>query len=159
MKVYIGADHRGYDFKKMIFDILQEMDYDVVDLGVHEKGVACDYPKIGAKLAKLVVSDKSSRGILICMSGIGQSIVANKVKGAYAALCYNAQAAKLSRQHNNANILVLSGKFVKKNELAKMIKVWLNTDFEGGRHLRRFNQIKKIEKEQCNERAATFTKS
>lgn len=147
MKVYIGSDHRGYDFKKKIFDILQEMDHDVIDLGVHEKGVSCDYPKIGAKVARKVVEDKNSRGILICMSGIGQSIVANKVKGAYAALCYNAEAAKLSRQHNNANILVLSGKFVKKNELTKIIKVWLTTEFEGGRHLRRVNQIKKIEKE------------
>ncbi len=147
MKVYIGSDHRGYNFKKDIFDILQEIGQDVLDIGVHEKGVACDYPKIGFKLAKLVVADKQSCGILICMSGIGQSIVANKVKGAYAALCYNAAATKLAREHNNANILILSGKFVKKDELKKIIKVWLTTKFEGGRHLRRVNQIKRIEKE------------
>ncbi len=146
MKIYIGSDHRGYDFKNKIFNLLQEMDHDVIDVGVHEKGVSCDYPQIGHKLARLVVSDKRSRGILICMSGIGQTIVANKVRGAYAALCYNAEAAKLSREHNNANILVLSGKFVKKNQLARILKVWLTTKFEGGRHLRRVNQIKRIEK-------------
>jgi RpiB/LacA/LacB family sugar-phosphate isomerase len=148
MKVYIGSDHRGYNFKKTIFDLLQKMDHDVIDIGVHEKGVPCDYPKIGHKLAQLVVKDRKARGILICMSGIGQTIVANKVRGAYAALCYNAQAARLSRQHNNANILVLSGKFVKKKDLPRILKVWFSAEFEGGRHLRRINQIKRIEKGQ-----------
>jgi len=146
MKVYIGADHRGYDLKNKIFDILQEQGHDVIDVGVHEKGISCDYPKIGYKLAKLVVGAKNSSGILICMSGIGQSIVANKVCGAYAALCYNPEATQLARQHNNANILVLSGKFIKKKELNKMLEVWLSTKFEGGRHLRRTKQIKRIEK-------------
>jgi RpiB/LacA/LacB family sugar-phosphate isomerase len=80
------------------------------------------------------------------MSGIGQMIAANKVRGAYAALCYNAASAELSRRHNNSNILVLGAKFVKPKEIRKIIKVWLTTEFEGGRHLRRFNQIRKIEK-------------
>ena len=83
--------------------------------------------------------------MLVCMSGIGQAIAANKVSGAYAALCYNATAAKLSRLHNNANILVLGAKFVKAKDVPRIIKTWLTTDFEGGRHQRRFNQIKKLE--------------
>ena len=84
----------------------------------------------------------------MCMSGIGQAMAANKVRGAYAALCYNAESAALSRKHNNANILVLGSKFVKPKDLAKILRTWLNTEFEGGRHRRRVNQIKKIEKGQ-----------
>lgn len=146
MKVYIGADHRGVKLKAKIFELLQEMDYDIIDVGAHDEGDSCDYPKAAYKVATGVAQSKDNRGILVCMSGIGQSIAANKVPGAYAALCYNPIAAKLSRQHNNANILVISAKFLKSADLKKMIHVWFNTEFEGGRHLRRLNQIKKIEK-------------
>ncbi|MCD4781071.1 MAG: RpiB/LacA/LacB family sugar-phosphate isomerase [Candidatus Omnitrophica bacterium] len=151
MKVYIGADHRGFNFKKGIISILEEMHYDVVDVGVHEKGKICDYPKIGYKVAKAVSQDKDSRGILICLSGIGQTIIANKVRGAYAALCYNARTAVLSRKHNNANVLVLSGRFGKKNELRNIIEKWMTTPFEGGRHKRRMQQIKRFEQKECRE--------
>ena len=146
MKVYIGADHRGYQFKEKIVKVLIALDCDVVDLGTHDEAVTCDYPKVAYKVATEVAKTKNGRGILVCMSGIGQTIAANKVRGAYAALCYNPEAAQLSRQHNNSNILVLSSKFVKPEDIEKIIHVWLNTKFEGGRHLRRFNQIKKIEK-------------
>lgn len=146
MKIYIGADHRGVQFKAKIIKILEKLNYKVEDVGAFDESKSCDYPKVAYKVAKQVAKKKNDRGILICMSGIGQAIAANKVHGAYAALCYNAQSAMLSRQHNNSNILVISAKFVKQNELAKMLKVWLTTDFEGGRHRRRFNQIRKIEK-------------
>ena len=148
MKIYIGADHRGYDFKKKIISLLAKQGLTVEDLGTDTSQEPCDYPKIAYEVAQAVAKHKDSKGILVCMSGIGQSIAANKVKGAYAALCYNAEAAALSRQHNNANILVLSAKFVKSSELSKILKNWLGAKFEGGRHLRRFKQIQHIEKGQ-----------
>ncbi len=146
MKIYMGADHRGYGFKKKIEKILIDLGYDVVDMGWHDDTISCDYPKIAHKVASKVSKSRNSRGILVCMSGIGQAVAANKVAGAYAALCYNAESAELSRRHNNANILVLGSKFVKIRELKKILSVWLNTEFEGGRHQRRVNQIKRIEK-------------
>jgi len=146
LKVYIGSDHRGCDFKKKIIKILEEKEYDVIDVGAYDPAVSCDYPKIAAKVATQVGKSRNARGILVCMSGIGQAMAANKIKGAYAALCHNVEAAALSRQHNNANILVLGSKFVKAKELKKILDVWFSTEFEGGRHLRRVNQIKKMEK-------------
>jgi len=119
----------------------------VVDVGTHDEGVMCDYPKISYDVATRVAKSKSARGILICMTGIGHSIAANKIPGAYAALCYNKEAAAFSRQHNNANVLVLGAKFVGESEMFEIIKIWLNAKFEGGRHLRRVKQIKEIEKE------------
>ena len=115
-------------------------------MGAFDESVPCDYPKVSYKVARSVVKTPNSRGILLCMSGIGQAIAANKVPGAYAALCYNVASAKLSRQHNNANILVLGAKFVKAKDLPRLIKTWLTTEFAGGRHERRVNQIKNIEK-------------
>jgi len=146
VKIYIGADHRGVNFKNKIVTILNGIGQNVIDCGTKKSQKSCDYPKIAYKVAKQVAKSKNDRGVLICMSGIGQTIAANKVRGAYAALCYNARSAALSRQHNNSNILVLSAKFVKQKDLKIILKTWLETSFEGGRHLRRFNQIKKIEK-------------
>ena len=145
MKVFIGADHRGVNYKKKINDVLEDLGCDVIDVGAHASTESCDYPKIAYQVGTRVASTRGSRGILVCMSGIGQTIAANKVKGCLAALCYNATAAALSRQHNNANILVLSSKFVKAKDLKRIIKTFLETEFEGGRHLRRVNQMKKIE--------------
>ena len=145
MKIYVGADHRGYHFKEKVINVLTSFHCDVVDLGTHDEALACDYPKVAYKVATEVAKTRNSRGILVCLSGIGQAMAANKVRNAYAALCYNPEAAQLSRQHNNANILVLSSKFVKPDDIEKIIRVWLNTKFEGGRHRRRFNQIRKIE--------------
>ena len=147
MKVYIGADHRGYDFKKKIIKILKDQKHSIVDVGTYGSSASCDYPKIAHKVASQVAKLRNGRGVLVCMSGIGQTIAANKVRGAYAALCYNAKSAALSRKHNNANILVLGAKFVKQKDISKIIKTWFNTEFEGGRHRRRVNQIKKIEKD------------
>jgi ribose 5-phosphate isomerase B len=146
MKIYIGADHRGYHFKKKIQKILKDQGYDVLDVGTFDSTESCDYPHIAYKVASKVAQLRTSRGILVCMSGIGQAVAANKVRGAYAALCYNAASAALSRKHNNANILVLGAKFVKMKDLEKILKIWLSTKFEGGRHQRRVNQIRSIEK-------------
>lgn len=146
MKIFIGADHRGFLLKKEIIRLLEERDHTVEDVGCFEEGVSCDYPKFADKVASAVAKNKDSRGILVCMTGIGHTIAANKVPGAYAALCYNKQAAELSRQHNNANVLVLGAKFVRQAEMKNIILTWLKTPFEGGRHQRRVNQIKQIEK-------------
>ena len=146
MKIYIGADHRGFDFKVKIIQILEKLGCTIVDVGTHDNIKSCDYPKIAYKVATQVAKTKNSRGMLLCMSGMGQAIAANKIRGAYAALCHNVSGAKLSREHNNANILVLGSKFVDPKELENIVTTWLMTKFEGGRHLRRFNQIKKIEK-------------
>ncbi len=146
MKIFIGADHRGYRFKNKIIVILNKQGHDVVDMGAYDPAVSCDYPKIAYKVAKEVARSKNGRGILLCMTGIGQAMAANKVRGAYAAMCYNVKSAALSRQHNNANILVLGAKFVNPKDLPRILRTWLNTKFEGGRHQRRVNQIKKMEK-------------
>lgn len=146
MKVFIGADHRGLELKKHTMALLETLGHRVVDLGTFHDGVACDYPKISYKVAAETAKSRNSRGILICMTGIGHCIAANKVPGAYAALCYNKDAAVLSRQHNNANVLVLGAKFVGVNDMDEIVKAWLTTEFEGGRHLRRVKQIKEIEK-------------
>lgn len=146
LKIFIGADHRGVHFKSKIARILDDLNFPTTDLGTNDETVSCDYPVVAYKVAREVAKNKNNRGILVCMSGIGQAIAANKVKGAYAALCYNKEAAVLSRQHNNANVLVLSAKFVSDRNLKEIVQLWLTTEFEGGRHLRRFKQIQKIEK-------------
>ena len=146
MKVFIGADHRGFDYKANIIQWLEKSGHEVVDVGMYDDSTPCDYPRIGQHVAMEVAKDDGARGILVCMSGLGQAIVANKVTGAYAALCYNPEAAELSRKHNNANVLVLGSLFVKTEDLERILEVWLNTEFEGGRHERRVNQIKEVEK-------------
>jgi len=145
MNVYIGADHRGCEFKNKIAALLNAQGHDVNDMGVYDESTSCDYPEIAYKVASEVAKSQDSRGVLVCMSGIGQAIAANKVRGAYAALCYNEEAAALSRRHNNANILVLGSKFVVPDELEMILKTWMTTKFEGGRHERRVNQIKDLE--------------
>ncbi len=149
MKIYIGADHRGFQLKKEISELLKGEGYDVKDVGTYEPDVPCDYPKMAYAVAGQVAKSKSARGILVCMTGIGHAIAANKVPGAYAALCYTKEAAALSREHNNSNVLVLGAKFIQEKDLPEIINVWLNTKFAGGRHLRRFKQIKEIEKNCC----------
>ena len=152
MKIFVGADHRGFELKRDILAMLQADGHEVVDEGSYEPGVACDYPDFSYNVARAVADHPGSRGILVCMSGIGHSIAANKVPGAYAALCYNQEAAVLSREHNDANILVLGARFVPAEQMPAVIRVWLTTAFAGGRHLRRVQKIKDIER-QCGDHA------
>ena len=146
MKIFIGGDHRGYELKAKISKFLQKQGHTVVDVGSYDEGVMCDYPPISEKVATQVAKNRGSRGILACMTGIGHSIAANKVPGAYAALVYHKEAAALSRQHNNSNILVLGAKLTDPSHIEEIVNIWLTTEFEGGRHLRRVKQIKAIEK-------------
>ena len=147
MKIYIGADHRGFELKKKIKKTLEAAGHEVVDMGTHQEGVDCDYPEVSYAVASKIVEESDARGILICMTGLGHAIAANKIRGSYAAVCYNEETAALSRQHNNSNILVLGAKFVTEKKMNKIIDIWLHTEFEGGgRHERRFKQIQDIEK-------------
>lgn len=152
MKIFIGADHRGFTLKNKIKELLFKKGYEVEDVGTFHLEPPCDYPKISYEIARRVAQKRGSRGILICMTGIGHTIAANKVPGAYAALCYNKEAALLSREHNDANILVLGAKFVSPREMLSIIDGWLTRKFAGGRHLRRVRQIKQIEKKYVNVR-------
>ena len=146
MKIFVGADHRGFQLKKKVKDILKGLGHEAVDMGTHQEGIDCDYPQIAYQVAVEVVRNPGSRGILLCMTGLGQSIAANKVPGIYAALVYNKEAAAFSRQHNDSNVLVLGAKYMDEANLPEIIKTWLSTAFEGGRHLRRKQQIQNIEK-------------
>ncbi|MBF0570155.1 MAG: ribose 5-phosphate isomerase B [Candidatus Omnitrophica bacterium] len=146
MTIFIGADHRGFELKAKIVLFLRAQGHEVIDVGTYVPEPPCDYPKLSLAVALNVTKHKNSRGILLCLTGIGHSIAANKVPGAYAALCHSREVAVLSRQHNNANVLVLGSNFIAEKEMMEIIKVWLSTDFEGGRHLRRVKQVKAIEK-------------
>ncbi len=147
MKVFIGADHRGFELKNKIKDFLKGLGHEAIDVGTHVAGVDCDYPQFSYDVATGVIKHNGSRGILLCMTGIGHSIAANKVPGIRAALVYNTEAAALSRQHNDSNILVLGSKFTDEQGMFDIIKIWLSTGFEGGRHQRRVDAIKAIEHE------------
>ena len=147
MKNFVGADHRGYRLKAKIIALLGSQGHEVIDGGSFSDK-PCDYPAISYRIARAVASSSQARGILICMSGLGHTIAANKVPGAYAALCYNRRAAQLSREHNNSNILVLGAKFVTGAQMRAIISTWLKTDFSReARHVRRLRQIKAMENE------------
>lgn len=142
--ILIAADHAGFTLKEKIKPYLEKKGLRVKDLGTYSKE-RCDYPRLAYILAKAVSSGKYKRGILICKTGIGNSIVANRFRMVRAALCYNASAAKLSRQHNDSNVLVLGAHFVNAKLARRILNVWLKTQFLGARHKKRLNQIKRIE--------------
>ncbi len=143
--IIIGADHRGVDLKKKAISFLKSKRYKVKDVGTYTDK-SCDHPKISFKVGRLTRVSKNNRGIMICKTGIGSCIAANKVLGVRAALCYNQKAARLSRQHNDSNVLVLGSDFTRPKDVGKLINIWLNTDFDGDRHIKRVNQIKDFEK-------------
>lgn len=144
MKLAIGCDHVGLDLKPDIIAYVKELGYDITDFGTNTN-VRTDYPKYAKKVADAVVSGNYDRGILICGTGVGISIAANKVKGIRAVVCSEPYSAKLSREHNNTNILAFGSRVVGA-ELAKMIvKQWLDAEFEGGRHANRVSMIENLE--------------
>jgi len=145
MRIAIGADHGGYKLKTYLVDFLRKKGHSVKDFGTFSEE-SCDYPVIGYGVSKAVGRKKFARGILICKTGIGMSIVANKVKGARAALCDRVDIARSSRQHNDTNVLILAAKIVPSNKAKQIVDVWLSTRAVGGRHGKRVNQIKKVDK-------------
>ena len=145
MKIAIGADHGGFKLKKALVKFLKQKGHRVEDFGTYSDE-ACDYPIVGYEVAKAVGKKRFSRGILICKTGVGMSMVANKVRGVRAALCERVDIARSSREHNDANILVLASNIVSIEKAKKIIDVWFSARSLGGRHKRRVDQIKKIDR-------------
>ncbi|MEN6386298.1 MAG: ribose 5-phosphate isomerase B [Phycisphaerales bacterium] len=144
MNVAVANDHRGIEAKEQIKAIVSELGHTCLDLGTNNDSPV-DYPDLAYSAASTVASKKADRAILICGTGIGMCIAANKVDGVRAALCYDELNARISRQHNDSNILCLSGDLLGSQVLRKIVEVWLATDFSGGRHQRRVNKISAIE--------------
>ena len=139
-KICISSDHAGFKVKDLIKDALIKSKIPIIDLGpFNDKSV--DYPDYAKKVSKRVIRKKSDIGILVCGSGTGMAISANKIKGIRAAVGYNIKSTQLSRQHNNANILCLGSRLTKRKNVIKILSIFLNTKFEGGRHKRRINKI------------------
>ena len=145
MRIAIGADHGGFRLKEGLARFLKKKGHKVKDFGTFSEA-CCDYPIIGLELSRAVGKKIFPRGILICKTGIGMSMVANKVKGIRAALCATVKMARSSRLHNDANILVLAANNVSRSKAEKIISAWLSTRALGGRHKRRVRQINKIKR-------------
>ena len=139
-KVSLSSDHAGFNLKEKIKKFLIKKKIKVIDLGP-KNNKSVDYPDYAKKVAKNVSTKKSNIGILICGSGTGMAMSANKFKKIRAAVCYNKASTRLSRQHNNANIMALGSRLTKRSDVMKLVNVFLNTKFEGGRHLRRVNKV------------------
>jgi ribose 5-phosphate isomerase B len=144
--VALACDHAGFRVKEMAKDILRELGVQFEDFGTDSE-TSVDYPDYAKRAIALITEGKANRGILICGSGVGMSIVANKYPGIRAALVSDVQTAEMSRKHNDANVLVLPGWKLGRKEAEEILKVWLRTEFEGGRHQRRLDKISAIERE------------
>ncbi|ADL13717.1 ribose 5-phosphate isomerase B [Acetohalobium arabaticum] len=144
MKVALGSDHGGYELKEEVKRYLEEARIDYKDFGAYSTD-SVDYPDIAIPVAEAVSEGKYERGILICGTGIGMSITANKFKGVRAALCHDIFSAKATREHNDSNLLTMGDRVIGKQLALEIVKVWLDTEFHGGRHARRINKIKEIE--------------
>lgn len=142
--IAIGSDHAGYELKEKIKKYFEKNGIKFTDFGTFDSN-SCDYPIIAEKVGKSVSNKESEKGVLICGAGIGMSIAANKMKDVRAALCYEPELAFLARKHNNANVLCLGGRFTNFEMAKEMVKVFLNTDFEGGRHEKRIDLIRDLE--------------
>ena len=144
MRVAIGCDHRGLKIKQAIMEFLPGLNHSYHDFGCYNADPV-DYPDIARKVAESVASGDFDQGILICSTGIGMSIAANKMKSVRAALCHDTFTAQRARQHNDANILCLGGENIEVNAALEVVKTYLSTDFEGGRHILRLNKVKALE--------------
>ncbi|MEI8349753.1 MAG: ribose 5-phosphate isomerase B [Candidatus Omnitrophota bacterium] len=147
MKIALASDHRGFKLKNFLAQFLASRGYVVNDFGTYSLD-SCDYPDYMYPASVAVRNNEADRAILICYTGVGSAIAANKVKGVRAALVSNVKSATLSRMHNDANVLVLPAYLVTKEEVKRIVAAWLKTSFEGGRHIRRLNKIKEIEEKE-----------
>jgi len=143
-RIAIGCDHRGFALKEQIMPFLQNEGHSYQDFGCYNTAPV-DYPDIAQKVGEAVAAGNFDQGILICHTGIGMSIAANKIKGVRAALCHNTFAAQRARAHNDANVLCLSGENIDTESALEIVKTFLATDFEGGRHIQRVNKIRALE--------------
>jgi ribose 5-phosphate isomerase B len=144
MKIAVGSDHRGFEVKRRVTQLLKQLGHEVLDYGA--EGVeSVDYPDYAFKVGRAVGSGEVERGILICGTGIGMCIAANKVPGVRAAPCHDSITAEMSRRHNDSNVLCLSADLLGVELIDRMLKIWLETEFEGGRHARRVDKILRFE--------------
>ena len=146
MKISIGSDHRGIELRAAIADAITGCGHEVVDFGT-DSTESVDYPDIVAPVAQSVANGKAERAILICGTGIGVSIAANKIRGIRAAVCHDIRTAKLSRNHNDANVLCMPADTLNAEQMKEIIKLWVAEPFEGGRHARRVEKIQSLENE------------
>jgi len=144
MKIAVGSDHRGFEAKQLIKTIVTQLGHECIDFGTGDSNPV-DYPDLAYAVAMAVARKEAERAVLVCATGLGMSIAANKIKGIRAALCHDELSAQISRDHNDANVLCLSGDQIGEVLLRKIVEVWLNTEFAGGRHQRRVNKITTIE--------------
>ena len=145
LSIVIGSDHGGYTLKEKIKNhIVNNTIYNVTDVGCHSID-SCDYPDIAEKLSEHIIDNKAIKGILICGSGIGISIAANKIKGIRCALCYDTYGAQMCRKHNDANVVAIGGRTTEENKAIEIVNVFLKEQFEGGRHKRRVDKITGLE--------------
>lgn len=149
MKIAIGCDHGGITLKDSIVNYLEERGVQIEDFGTFGTD-SVDYPDFAYKVARSVADGKADKGILMCGTGIGISIAANKVNGIRCALCHNTETARLTAMHNDSNILAMGGRVIDADTAVNIVKAWLDTPFEGGRHINRINKISEIEKKEKN---------
>lgn len=150
MKIALGCDHAGYVLKDAVINFLNSKEIEVLDLGAYQYNSDDDYPNPAFKVGGAILDEEADLGILICGTGYGISIAANKIHGVRAVPCSSPQAAKMAKAHNNMNVLALGGNITKPEEVPDIIEAWLSTPFEGGRHLRRINKIAQVEKSTLN---------
>jgi ribose 5-phosphate isomerase B len=144
MRIAVGSDHRGVEMRAKLVELLTRLGQDVLDIGSHGSDPV-DYPDIAADVGRKVSVGEVDRGILICGSGLGMCIAANKISGVRAAPCYDDVTAELSRRHNDLNVLCLSGDMLGDRLVDRLVEIWLNTPFDGGRHARRLAKISELE--------------
>jgi ribose 5-phosphate isomerase B len=144
MRIALGSDHRGFNVKQKIADLLRRFQHEVEDVGAHGQE-SVDYPDVAAIVGNKVSRGEVDRGILICGTGIGMSIAANKFPGVRAAPCHDDITAEMSRRHNDLNVLCLSADLLGEKLIDRMVEIWINTEFEGGRHARRVEKITGLE--------------
>ena len=144
-KIAIASDHGGFDLKIDIVTLLKKMGYEVDDMGPKTSD-SVDYPDYGISLAQAIVEEKAPRGVVICGTGIGMSIVVNRFRGIRGTLCSDLYTAKLCREHNDSNVLIMGGRVVGHDLAKEIVRIWLNTPFKGGRHQKRINKIIQFDK-------------
>lgn len=154
MKIALGSDHRGYEAKELIKSLLQRSGHEVIDFGTEESRI-CDYPDYGIPASLAVSNGQADRAVLICGSGVGMSITANKIPGIRAALCQDELTAQMSRKHNDANILCLPAMLVNDPLITRIAESWINAEFEGGRHIKRVEKMMAAEKYCCQTNTKT----
>ena len=145
MKIAVGSDHGGFEYKNAIAKHLKELGHEVIDVGTYSLD-SCHYPLYGAEVAKKVASKECRFGVVVCTSGEGISMAANKIHGVRCGIAYNDDVARLMRQHNDANVISFGQKFMTLEDVLRRVDIFLNTEFEGGRHLTRVEMINNLEK-------------